>query len=119
MENLLVLGALGFAAYRGTQLVVWDSILDGWRKRVELWRIAKLHSRSRKFFWDLITCIYCTGFHISWLTVAAYHTATTWSGTNVLTFGLESFVVAGVQALLNRWDDSQPGHQPLDEGEGA
>ncbi len=107
MLNLATLAVLGFAAYRGTQLIVWDSILDRWRKRVELWRVRKFDSRARKFFWDLITCTYCTGFHVSWLTVVAYHTATSWRGLNVLTFGLEVFAVAGIQALLNRWDDSR------------
>ncbi len=97
---------MGFAAYRGTQLIVWDSILDGWRDRIERWRVAEFDSGPRKFVWDLLTCVYCTGFHVSWLTVAAYHTATSWSGVNVLSFGIESFAVAGVQALLNRWDDT-------------
>lgn len=112
MEHPLILAALGFAAYRGTQLIVWDSILDRRRKRLEMWRVAKFESRVRKFVWDLLTCTYCTGFHLSWLAVVAYHTATSWHGVNFLTFGIESFVVAGVQALLNRWDDSRPGHNP-------
>ena len=34
MEHLAVLAVLGFAAYRVTQLLVWDSILDGWRERL-------------------------------------------------------------------------------------
>lgn len=112
MEHLATLVILGFAAYRGTQLIVWDSILDPVRARIELWRVSKLTSKPRKFVWDLLTCIYCTGFHVSWLAVAAYYTATGWDGVGLLSFGLDTFAVAGVQALLNRWDDTRPGHQP-------
>jgi hypothetical protein len=115
-QDVAVMAALGLAAYRGTQLIVWDSILDPARKRIEMWRVSKFDSRVRKFVWDLITCVYCTGFHVSWLTVLAYHVAAGWSGMSFLMFGLEVFTVAGVQALANRWDDSRPGHQPDTEG---
>ena len=37
MQHLLTLAALGFAAYRATQLVVWDTIGDRLRDRIELW----------------------------------------------------------------------------------
>ena len=116
MDHLAVLVALGFAAYRVTQLVVWDSILDGWRQRLEVWHARKYDSRVRSFIRDLLKCTYCVGFHASWLTVLVYLLAT---GANPVgsfgsfwLFGIQSFAVAGVQALLNRYDDSLPGHQP-------
>lgn len=116
MPEPLILIALGLAAYRGTQLIVWDSILDGWRgtptSRLELWYMDGIqpgrNNRFRKFIRDLIGCPYCVGFHVSWLTVAAYHTAFGWRGVSFLSFGLEAFIVAGVQALANRWDDTRP-----------
>lgn len=114
MLNLPELAALGFAAYRVTQLIVWDSILDGWRSRLELWHAKRFESKARTFVRDLLKCTYCTGFHVSWLTVLVYQLTT---GTNpvgsfaaFLLFGIQSFAVAGVQALLNRWDDTRPGH---------
>lgn len=111
--NLMELGLLGLAAYRGTQLIVWDSILDGWRKRLELWHARKHESRARTFVRALLACIYCTGFWVSVLAVLAYHAAVTgWGGADPVSLGIESFAVAGVQALLNRWDDALPGHQP-------
>lgn len=112
MLNLPELAALGFAAYRVTQLVVWDSILDGWRQRLELWHAKRFESKARAFVRDLLKCTYCTGFHASWLTVLVYLLASgQWvSGFGgFLLFGIQSFAVAGVQALLNRWDDTRPG----------
>jgi uncharacterized membrane protein len=113
MLDLLELAALGFASYRVTQLVVWDSILDGWRQRLELWHARKFDSRARTFVRDLLKCTYCTGFHASWLTVLVYLLATgkgAASFSGFVLFGVQSFAVAGIQALLNRWDDTRPGN---------
>lgn len=113
MDQLAVLAALGFASYRVTQLVVWDSILDGWRQRLELWHARRFESKARTFVRDLLKCTYCTGFHVSWLTVLVYLLATGKWATGFggfLLFGVQSFAVAGIQALLNRWDDTRPGH---------
>lgn len=116
MLNLLELAALGFAAYRGTQLLVWDSILDGWHKRVDAWHMDGIRpgrsNRGRTFLKDLISCTYCTGWWVSVITLAAYYTVTSWSGVSVLSFGLNAFAVAGAQALLSRYDDTLPGHKP-------
>jgi uncharacterized membrane protein len=113
MQHLLTLAALGFAAYRATQLVVWDSILDSTRKRIELWRVSKFDSRFRKFIWDLITCPYCTGWWVSMITTLVYLTAAgQWGRASLIVHAVECWAVAGIQALLNRWDDSRPGHEP-------
>lgn len=122
MDFLAVSAVLGFAAYRVTQLIVWDSILDGWRKRVEAWHMNGVRpgssNRVRTFFKQLLSCTYCVGFHAAWLTVLVYLLATgraPWdSWGSFWLFGIQSFAVSGVQALLNRWDDTQPGHQPND-----
>lgn len=111
MLSLLELAALGFAAYRVTQLVVHDSILDGWRARLELWHARKFDSKVRTFIRDLVGCTYCTGFHASWLTLLTYLLAADkGSGglSGFLLFGVQSFAVAGVQALLSRYDDTLP-----------
>jgi len=113
MQNLLVLGALGFAAYRATQLVVWDSILDGWRTRLELWHAAKHESRVRTFVRDLVGCPYCTGWWLSMLTTLAYLTAAgQWGQAPLVVHAVECWTVAGIQALLNRWDDSRSHRHP-------
>lgn len=116
MLNLPELAALGFASYRVTQLVVWDSLLDSWRGRLELWHALKFESKPRTFVRDLLNCTYCFGFHASWLTVLAYLLAT---GHNPVSsvggfwqFGISSFAVSGIQALLNRYDDTLPGRRP-------
>ena len=104
---------LGAAAYRATQLIVWDSIGDPARKRLETWRVTKFDSRFRKFVWDLVRCPYCTGWWLSMLATLSYVTAAgLWSARPLLVTAIECWAVAGVQALLNRWDDSRPGHQP-------
>lgn len=113
MLGLIELAALGFAAARVTQLVVWDSILDGWRQRLAAWHMDGIRpGRSnwgRGFIRDLVGCPYCVGFHASWLTVLAYRLATgrgIRSFSDFLLFGIESFAVAGVQMIINRYDDS-------------
>ena len=111
MQNLLTLAALGFAAARVTQLVVHDSILDGWRDRLELWHAAKFDSGIRTFFRTLLGCVYCVGFHAAWLTVLAFRLATGQGIQNFgdfLVFGIESFAVAGIAMIINRVDDTLP-----------
>lgn len=112
MLGALELGALGFAAYRATQLIVHDSILDGLRQRLEMWHARQFDSRVRSFVRDLISCIYCVSFHMAWLAVLAYMLAV---GTNPVgsvssfwLFGIQSFAVAGLAALLGRYDDTLP-----------
>lgn len=113
MQSLTVLLALGFAAYRVTQLVVHDSIGDPVRQRIEMWHARKFDSPVRGFVRDLLGCTYCTGFHAAWLTVLVYTLAigqnAPWASLgHFWTFGVSSFAVAGVQALLNRIDDTLP-----------
>ena len=76
MEHLAVIAALGFAAYRATQLVVHDTIADPIRARLELWHAAKFDSKVRSFIRDLLACVYCSGWHLSWISVLAYSAAT-------------------------------------------
>lgn len=111
MLSLLELAALGFAAYRVTQLVVHDSILDGARQRLELWHARKFDSKIRTFVRDLLGCTYCTGFWASVAVLLTYLLATDkGSGglSGALLFGVQAFAVAGVQALLSRFDDTLP-----------
>lgn len=113
MQNLAILAVLGLAAYRATQLVVWDTIGDPLRSKVEMWRVAKFDSRTRKFVNDLIRCPYCAGWWLSLVTLAVYLTAAgQWGAASLWVHAVEFWAVAGVQSLLNRWDDSRPGHNP-------
>lgn len=113
MQNLFTLAILGFAAYRATQLVVWDTIGDGMRKRIELWHASNHTSGFRTFIRKLIGCPYCTGWWLSMITVLVYLTAAgQWGSAPLIVHAVECWAVAGIQALLNRWDDSRPGHNP-------
>jgi len=113
MQNLLILGALGLAAYRATQLVVWDTIGDPLRRRLEMWRVAKFESKFRKFVQDLVSCTYCAGWWLSLVTLVVYLTAAgQWGAASPWIHAIEFWAVAGVQSLFNRWDDSRPGHDP-------
>jgi hypothetical protein len=116
---MLTLAALGFASYRATQLIVWDSILDGWRgtpdSKLERWHADGIRpgrsNRGRDFLKTLIDCPYCVGWWLSMLTTLTYLTATSaWGDAPLLVHAIECWVVAGVQALLNRWDDSRSSH---------
>lgn len=113
MLGLLELGALGFASYRGTQLVVWDTIGDVPRQKIELWHARKFDSRFRSFIRQLLSCVYCAGWWLSMATALAYLTATgSWGDAPLLVHAIECWAVAGIQALLNRLDDALPGHNP-------
>ncbi|MFI1507606.1 DUF1360 domain-containing protein [Streptomyces sp. NPDC020597] len=107
MISLPVLAVLGFAAYRATQLGVHDSILDGPRERLAAWSAKKVESRSRGFLVQLISCVYCFGWWLSGVTLLVYLLATdSWDDAPWLVHAIEWFAVAGVQALLNRRDDT-------------
>ena len=106
------LAVLGFAAYRATQLVVHDTIGDGWRHRLELWHAVKHESRVRTFIRQLVSCPYCIGWWLSMVTTLAYITATAgWGRAPLLVHAIECWSVAGIQACLNRWDDSRSGQE--------
>lgn len=110
MISVPVLALLGFAAYRATQLGVHDSILDGPRERLAAWHARNLDSKPRGFVIQLISCVYCLGFWLSGVTLLAYLLATgSWGDAAWLVHGIEWFAVAGVQALLNRRDDTYSG----------
>ena len=114
MQNLAVLAALGLASYRATHLVVWDSIFDGLRDRIENWHMNGVapgrRNRLRTFVKDLTGCPYCTGWWLSLVTLLVYLTAAgQWGRAPLLVHAVEFWVVAGVQALLNRWDDTRGG----------
>jgi hypothetical protein len=97
---------LGAASARGTQLVLHDSIGDPLRERMELWHASKHTSRVRTFVRDLLSCIYCTGWWLSVITLTVYLLATgQWSEAPLLVHGIEAFAIAAVQMLINRYDD--------------
>lgn len=109
MLGLLELGALGFASARATQLIVHDTIADPVRARLELWHARKFDSRVRSFVRDLLGCVYCSGWWLSLVTVLVYLTATeSWGDAPLLVHAIECWAVAGIQALLNRIDDTLP-----------
>lgn len=103
MLNLFTLAILGLAAARVTQLIVWDSILDGPRGKLEMWHAAKHESKVRTFFRDLFSCVFCVGWWASGAVLAAYLTVfDVWAYTSLWTHGIEWLAVAGIQQMLNR-----------------
>lgn len=109
MDHLAALLVLGFAAYRGTQLVVHDTIGDPVRSRIEMWHAAKFDSKVRTFVRDLLSCIYCVGFWLSVVAVLAWVSATgQWGDRSVWTFAVDAWAVAGIQSLISRVDDTLP-----------
>ncbi|MEU2487049.1 DUF1360 domain-containing protein [Streptomyces sp. NPDC012617] len=108
MISLVVLAFLALAGYRGTQLVVHDSILDPVRARIDAWQQKRPTCPVREAVVTLISCVYCAGWWVSGALLATWLLVTdSWSGTPVLVHGIEWLAVAGAAALLNRWDDSR------------
>lgn len=64
MITLICIAALVLAAARMTLVVTWDKITFGLR----VW-IARKSEKSRiaAFFDNMLACVWCAGFHVSWL----------------------------------------------------
>lgn len=108
MVGLSTLAVLAFVSYRGTQLVVHDSIGDPIRDRVIAWHERRSDSKLRNAIVTLIACTYCAGMWVSAAVLATYLLAAgEWTGTPLVLHLLELLAVAGGQALLNRWDDTR------------
>lgn len=103
MITLIEFAVLGFAAYRATQLGVHDTIGDPVRQRIALWHAKKVDSKPRDLVMQLISCIYCLGW---WAAGAVLTIWWFWRDNPIVQFGLLWFAVAGLQALLNRRDDT-------------
>lgn len=108
MVSIPELAVLAAAGYRGTQLIVHDSVLDMPREWAFTWHSKNTESSIRTALVTLISCVYCTGWWVSGAFLAAWLYATgRWDDTPLLVHGIEWFAVAGTAALLNRWDDSR------------
>lgn len=108
MIGIAELAILALAGYRGTQLLVHDTILDAPRERIFTWHGQRLDSPARTAVVTLISCVYCTGWWVAGVLLATYLLATgEWHGAPLLVHGIEWLAVAGGAVLLNRWDDSR------------
>jgi hypothetical protein len=104
---LTTLVLLTLAAYRATQLLVHDAILDPLRNRVMAWHEQRLDSWVRTAVVTLISCTYCAGWWLSGVLLLTWLlTAGQFCQAPLLVHGVEWFAVSGGQAVLNRWDDS-------------
>ncbi|GGZ23375.1 hypothetical protein GCM10010387_15650 [Streptomyces inusitatus] len=100
------LALLAFAGYRGTQLIVHDSLLDGARDRIIAWQ----GGRARTAVVTLMSCVYCVGWWVSGAFLAVWLLGTgQWHGVPLVLHGVEWFATAGAAVLLSRWDDSRHG----------
>jgi len=110
MDRLMTTLLLGLAAYRATRLVVHDSIGDRLRLKLEIWHAKRHTSAVRTFLRDLVACPYCAGWWLSTATALVWFTATgSWGRDPLGLLAVQAWAVAGVQALLNRWDDTRTG----------
>ncbi|MGW5925251.1 DUF1360 domain-containing protein [Streptomyces anulatus] len=104
LAELLLLAAAG---YRGTQLLVHDTILDPVRDRLHAWHEQRPTSMARTAVVTLISCVYCMGWWVSGALLALYLLLTgQFHGVPLLLHGIEWFAVAGAAVFLNRIDDT-------------
>lgn len=98
---------LSAASYRGVQLLVWDSLTQPIRDKVEIRHATKPGNKIWWFLNAVLGCVYCCGMYVAGIALLAYLLASgTWGDTSWLVHGIEWFAVAGVAALLNRRDDT-------------
>ena len=67
MITLLVL--LSLACYRVTRFIIADSLIDGFRERVQERLIGDNPNLIRDKIYDLSVCPYCTSVHVAWIAV--------------------------------------------------
>lgn len=113
MQDLLTLTALGFAASRAVQLVVHDTIGDPLRDRLNTWHMNGVgpgrSNKSRSFIRNLLSCTYCVGWWLSIITTLVYLVAAgQWGAASIWVHAVECWAVAGIQAIINRVDDTLP-----------
>ncbi|HKR52580.1 MAG TPA: DUF1360 domain-containing protein [Pseudonocardiaceae bacterium] len=107
MISIPELAVLAAAGYRGTQLVVHDSILDVPRDCLFIWHGRNTDSKIRTALVTLVSCAYCAGWWVSgallatWLLVSGQ-----WHDAPLLVHGIEWFAVAGAAVIINRVDDT-------------
>jgi hypothetical protein len=107
MISALEFLVLAVAGYRGTQLVVHDSILDAPRSALYDWHSKKLDSKTRTALTTLIGCVYCAGFWVSGILLATWLLVTgQFDDAPLLTHLVLWVAVAGAAVLLNRIDDT-------------
>jgi hypothetical protein len=112
MIGLPELALLALAGYRGTQLAVYDTVLDRPRNLIIDWHLRRADQNRgtalSSALVTLISCIYCMGWWVSGAFLAAYLLAAhQWHGVPLISHGIEWFAVAGGQALLSLWDNSR------------
>lgn len=102
---VVVLVAL--AAARVTRFVVLDDLLEPWWRTRFLERFPQTRPgeepKWRNKLGDLVSCGYCTGFHVSWAMVGVAHLVRLASWPLKWDLVLV-WAVAGVQMLLNAID---------------
>lgn len=107
MVSALEFLVLAVAGYRGTQLVVHDSILDTPRDALYAWHGKKVDSKVRSAATKLISCVYCAGFWVSGILLATWLLVTgQFDDAPLLVHLVQWFAVAGAAVLLNRIDDT-------------
>jgi hypothetical protein len=90
---------LVLAAFRATQLVTRDTILDGPRERFIIW----VENRGWGKLGDLVECGFCAGYWLSGISLLVFLLLMgRWDAVPWLVHGIEWFAVAGGQGLLSQ-----------------
>lgn len=96
---LLTLAVLALASYRVTRFIVFDSLFDGLRHKVQNWLLVKEALPYVKTL-DLISCTWCVGV---WVSAALY-----WLYSQDFQLSVEAGIniagIAGAQGLLHAFE---------------
>lgn len=106
MLTLTELIFLSLAAARITQFLVWDSLLDPVRDRLDVWAAGTAKNpgphAARLFLLKLIECPLCLGWWVSGAVLASWLLASgQWSASALWIHGLAWWAVAMGQSLMN------------------
>ena len=100
LEIVLTALLVGFASYRATRFLIFDTLIEQSREKFYVFLINRKHLRP---LWDkvldLTSCTWCLGF---WVGLAAFSFLTStypWDFTRLQ--AIATFAIAGVQGLLH------------------
>lgn len=113
MIDIAVLLILGFASYRATRFVVFDTLIEGTREKIFLFLINHQANRTTRFLngkaLDLLSCTWCAGFWISLLIAGLYFGELPWYFTRHQ--WLSTLGITGVQAFIHTVEPDEGDHE--------
>lgn len=106
MTNIINLIALVFAVSAVLDAWFYGSIFSTWRAKLQAWRGG---DGVKGFFGDLLTCSFCSAYHLPWLMGLLILPSFFWNNvlTTLLTLPIYSLAITKLVVMLRKKELSQ------------